>query len=287
VTAVVNTFLLVFAALFPIVNPLGSAPIFLSLTADCTSRDRNRLAFGVAFNGFFLLLGSLLFGSEILEFFGLTVPVVRVAGGLLVAAMGWRLLNEGNEPPERQDVKNEARSTTIGDSFYPLTLPLTVGPGSISLALTIGTRRPRRRYNGAPCAPCVRGRRRSARHCGNDLSVLPFRGAARRFSGERGHQCAGPTVGLHPDLHRDPDRLEWHQCTDRRVAALNSAGSSHNFYPLAARLNFIKKFHWEYYLAAETIETSSFAPKQSPALNPNNKIYANLVNATVVSVDSH
>ncbi len=141
-SAIVNTFLLVFAALFPIVNPLGSAPIFLSLTADCTPRDRNRLAFGVAFNGFFLLLGSLLFGSEILEFFGLTVPVVRVAGGLLVAAMGWRLLNEGNEPPERQDVKNEARSTTIGDSFYPLTLPLTVGPGSISVALTIGTRRP-------------------------------------------------------------------------------------------------------------------------------------------------
>ncbi len=137
---IVNTFFLVFAGLFPIVNPLGSAPIFLSLTADRTPEERNRLAYGVAFNGFFLLLGSLLFGSTILEFFGLTVPVVRVAGGLLVAAMGWKLLNEGNPPPEREAVQSEVHSTTIGDSFYPLTLPLTVGPGSISVALTLGTR---------------------------------------------------------------------------------------------------------------------------------------------------
>jgi multiple antibiotic resistance protein len=142
VSEIVNAFLLVFAALFPVVNPLGSAPIFLSLTADRTARERDRLAFGVAVNGFFLLLGSLLFGSEILEFFGLTVPVVRVAGGLLVAAMGWKLLNDNNEPPEHREVKEEARTTTIGDSFYPLTLPLTVGPGSISVALTIGTGRP-------------------------------------------------------------------------------------------------------------------------------------------------
>jgi multiple antibiotic resistance protein len=142
VSEIVNTFLLVFAALFPIVNPLGSAPIFLSLTADRTADERNRLAYGVAFNGFFLLLGSLLFGSAILQFFGLTVPVVRVAGGLLVAAMGWKLLNEGTPPPERAAVQSEAHSTTIGDSFYPLTLPLTVGPGSISVAMTIGTRRP-------------------------------------------------------------------------------------------------------------------------------------------------
>lgn len=74
---IVNAFLLVFVTLFPVVNPLGSAPIFLSLTANCTKKERGRLARGVAFNGFWLLLGSLLFGSEILEFFGITVPVVR------------------------------------------------------------------------------------------------------------------------------------------------------------------------------------------------------------------
>jgi multiple antibiotic resistance protein len=144
VSEILNAFLLVFAGLFPIVNPLGSAPIFLSLTADCTSQERNRLAWGVAFNGFWLLLGSLLFGSGILEFFGITIPVVRLAGGLLVTLMGWKLLNEDNNDPhpEREAVHAEGQSTQIRESFYPLTLPLTVGPGSISVALTIGSHRP-------------------------------------------------------------------------------------------------------------------------------------------------
>ena len=134
----INAFLLVFAGLFPIVNPLGSAPIFLSLTSDCTAQERDRLARGVAFNGFWLLLGSMLFGSAILEFFGITVPVVRVAGGLLVTAMGWKLLNEGSNPPEREAVHREGQSQHLHDSFYPLTVPLTVGPGSISVAITLG-----------------------------------------------------------------------------------------------------------------------------------------------------
>jgi len=138
----VNAFLLVFAGLFPIVNPLGSAPIFLSLTSDCTAQERDRLARGVAFNGFWLLLGSMLFGSAILEFFGITVPVVRVAGGLLVTAMGWKLLNEGSNPPEREAVHREGQAQpSRHDSFYPLTLPLTVGPGSISVAITLGSHR--------------------------------------------------------------------------------------------------------------------------------------------------
>jgi multiple antibiotic resistance protein len=139
---IVNAFLLVFAGLFPIVNPLGSAPIFLSLTADCTQDERNRLSWMVAFNGFCLLLGSLFFGSAILEFFGITIPVVRVAGGLVVTAMGWRILNEDSAPPERAAVHATATPNQNRDSFYPLTLPLTVGPGSISVAITIGSHRP-------------------------------------------------------------------------------------------------------------------------------------------------
>jgi multiple antibiotic resistance protein len=142
VSSIVNIFFLTFAALFPIVNPLGSAPIFLSMTADCTAQERDHLARGVAFNGFWLLLGSLLLGSKILEFFGITIPVVRVAGGLSVAAMGWKLLSEGGNPPEREAVQSEGRpAQSRRDSFYPLTLPLTVGPGSISVAVTIGSHR--------------------------------------------------------------------------------------------------------------------------------------------------
>jgi multiple antibiotic resistance protein len=85
-------------------------------------------------------LGSLLLGSKIREFFGITIAVVRVAGGLSVAAMGWKLLSEGGNPPEREAVQSEGRSAqNRRDSFYPLTLPLTVGPGSISVAVTIGS----------------------------------------------------------------------------------------------------------------------------------------------------
>jgi multiple antibiotic resistance protein len=141
-----NAFLFVFAGLFPVVNPLGSAPIFLSFTSACAPQQRNQLALGVALNSFWLLLGSMLFGSVILEFFGITLPVVRVAGGMLVTAMGWKMFGEPGG--SKRDAGNEAEEPeAIIDSFYPLTLPLTVGPGAISVALTIGSHRPRGEFN--------------------------------------------------------------------------------------------------------------------------------------------
>ena len=87
-----NAFLLVYAGLFPIVNPIGGAPIFLGLTRECTDQERNALALRVTLNSFFLLLGSLFVGSYVLEFFGITLPIVRIAGGLVVTATGWNLL---------------------------------------------------------------------------------------------------------------------------------------------------------------------------------------------------
>jgi multiple antibiotic resistance protein len=136
----------VFAGLFPVVNPLGSAPIFLSFTSSCPPQQRSQLALGVALNSFWLLLGSMLFGSAILEFFGITIPIVRVAGGMLVTAMGWKMFGEPGA--SRQDARQEAGEPQAPiDSFYPLTLPLTVGPGAISVALTIGSHRPRGDFN--------------------------------------------------------------------------------------------------------------------------------------------
>src|SRR3954463_8843972 len=93
----VNTFLLVFAGLFPIINPLGNAPIFLTLTRQCTDDERHRLAWRVAVNGFLLLLGSLVIGSHILSFFGITLPIIRIAGGLIIASVGWKLLASEND----------------------------------------------------------------------------------------------------------------------------------------------------------------------------------------------
>jgi multiple antibiotic resistance protein len=137
-----NSFLLVYAGLFPIVNPIGSAPIFLGLTAGCTQAERNRLALRVCINAFFLLLGSLFVGSHVLEFFGVTLPAVRVAGGLVVTAFGWKLLHSDEGLADQRESKAAGRRSDSSESFYPLTMPLTVGPGSMSVAITLGSQRP-------------------------------------------------------------------------------------------------------------------------------------------------
>jgi multiple antibiotic resistance protein len=140
-TVFIDAFLFTYAALFPIVNPVGSAPLFLGLTQFCTDRERNTLALRVAINSFFLLLGSLLVGSHVLGFFGISLPVVRIGGGLVVTAFGWKLLNSDAPPDGERDARKNA--SPIPDPFYPLTMPLTVGPGSISVAITLGSQRPK------------------------------------------------------------------------------------------------------------------------------------------------
>ncbi len=140
--AFANSFLLTYAGLFPIVNPIGSAPIFLSLTRPYSSHDRHILAGRVAINSFFLLLGALFVGSHVLAFFGITLPVVRVAGGMVVTAFGWRLLHAGEQPDILKKPDSSGTTKGPGDAFYPLTMPLTVGPGSLAVAITLGSQRP-------------------------------------------------------------------------------------------------------------------------------------------------
>jgi multiple antibiotic resistance protein len=137
--AAANSFLLVYAGLFPIVNPIGSAPIFLALTSRNSVAVRHQLVRRVTINSFILLLGSLFIGSHVLVFFGITLPVVRIAGGLAVASFAWRLLRDGAGTP---DADGEVDETLPVDAFYPLTMPLTVGPGSISVAIALGAQRP-------------------------------------------------------------------------------------------------------------------------------------------------
>ena len=139
-----RTALLILGALFPIVNPLGNAPIFLTLTREFSSATRASLARRIAVNGFFLLIASILIGTHILAFFGISLPVVQVAGGMVVLATSWNTLtrrdddedgfHETRRPPNATDLSKRA--------FYPLTLPLTVGPGSISVAIAVGANRP-------------------------------------------------------------------------------------------------------------------------------------------------
>jgi multiple antibiotic resistance protein len=136
---IVEGILLVVAALFPIVNPLGGAPIFLSMTSDYAAEDRASLAWRVTVNSFVLLVASVATGTYVLEFFGLSVPVVQVAGGLVVSTLGWRLLQDPT-PIDKPTSAASRRRRNI--AFYPLTMPLTVGPGSISVAITIGANHP-------------------------------------------------------------------------------------------------------------------------------------------------
>ncbi len=130
------------AALLPIVNPLGSAPIFLSMSADRPSAARRHLAWQVAWNALLLLAAAMLVGSHVLKFFGISLPIVRVGGGLLVTASGWRLVNAEETRPAAaaMPVADAWEREVAARAFYPLTFPLTVGPGSISIAITLGAR---------------------------------------------------------------------------------------------------------------------------------------------------
>ena len=131
---------LAIAALLPVVNPPGCAPVFLSLTPGASDATRTLLARRLATNGALLLVAAMLVGSYVLGFFGLSLSVVKIAGGLLVIATGWRLLNsEGaSESASMAPKVAWAAEEMTRRSFYPLTFPLTVGPGSLSVALTLG-----------------------------------------------------------------------------------------------------------------------------------------------------
>jgi multiple antibiotic resistance protein len=132
-----NIFLIV-SALFPIVDPLGGSPIFLSLTRDYQPAERRTLSRQIAVNSFFLLLGSYLIGTHILNFFGISLPAVQVGGGLIVIATGWNLLKRKDDDDRDKVHTSSPHHETSHQAFYPLTLPLTVGPGSISVAVTLG-----------------------------------------------------------------------------------------------------------------------------------------------------
>lgn len=130
--------LIILSALFPIVNPIGNTPIFLSLTPGYSSDARNMLAWKIALNSFWLLTVSMLVGTHILDFFGISIPVVQVGGGLVVIATGWTLLQREPEDARASSERKVTKEDISNRAFYPLTLPLTVGPGSISVAITLG-----------------------------------------------------------------------------------------------------------------------------------------------------
>lgn len=133
-------FLLAFPALLSILNPLGGAFLFLAATRGLARPLREQLARWVAIHSFILLNASLYVGAYVLEFFGISMPVLRVAGGIVIALSAWKLLSQGEDGGaaglELPDVREASRM-----AFYPLTMPITAGPGTISVAIALGTQR--------------------------------------------------------------------------------------------------------------------------------------------------
>jgi multiple antibiotic resistance protein len=139
-----KTVLVIVAGLFPIINPPATALVVLSMLPHIGDDDRAELARRISINSFVILLASLSIGAYVLSFFGISIPVLRVAGGIVVAMAGWGLL----QAPDDDDATESAPRPRSGASlrakaFYPLTLPITVGPGAIAVAIALGTGSPR------------------------------------------------------------------------------------------------------------------------------------------------
>lgn len=127
-TAALGTFL----ALFPIVNPFGGVPFFFALTEGYASRDRKIAAMKTGFYVFAILVIFLFLGRFVLNFFGLSLPVLRIAGGLIVAHSAWGMVTgasrvtmaEGNEAATKEDI-----------ALTPMAMPMLSGPGSIGVVM--------------------------------------------------------------------------------------------------------------------------------------------------------
>jgi len=138
ITQLLHAILVVIGALLPIVNAPGDAPIFLRMTRGCDDATRRTLAKLIATYSFALLLGSMMLGPFVLRIFELSVAVIQVSGGAVVCALAWKLLNEEGKPTEFPIEAQKASATAIARAFYPLTMPLTVDPGVIAVAVAVG-----------------------------------------------------------------------------------------------------------------------------------------------------
>ncbi|MFO1413918.1 MAG: MarC family protein [Burkholderiales bacterium] len=141
----VKALLLVPVTLLPIINPLSTAPIFAA-TVGADARMSERLARQVAINSWYVIVVSILVGTYVLALFGISLPVVRIGGGLLVASTAWRMLHRTDD----DDVHVAAAAVTtempyaelVRKSFFPLTFPLTTGPGTIAASIALGAGEP-------------------------------------------------------------------------------------------------------------------------------------------------
>lgn len=145
--SLLNGVFLVPLTLLPIINPLSSAPIFM-MTAGTHRPTVGRLARQVAINCWVVIVGALLVGTYLLDLFGISLPIVRIGGGLLVAASGWRMLQSNDNDAVHRALAQQhpgdlSEEEIVRRSFFPITFPLTTGPGTIAASIAIGAGLPR------------------------------------------------------------------------------------------------------------------------------------------------
>jgi multiple antibiotic resistance protein len=128
----------IFVALFPIVNPIGTALVLYQMTGHIDQKAWIAASRKIALYVFLLLSTFLLCGGAILKFFGVSIPLVQLSGGLVVASIGWGLLNREEAEPSSGDHARRPGGSLENRLFYPYTFPTTVGPGSLAVAITFG-----------------------------------------------------------------------------------------------------------------------------------------------------
>lgn len=143
-----NAFLIAFSVLLPLINPLGSALVFLGLVGEAPPQAYRSLARRIAINNVVFLVVIELLGAAILNFFGISLPIVQLSGGIVIAAMGWSVLNEHgasassrnkqDEADEEKELEDDTRTRDLeAKAFYPFTFPITSGPGTLVGVLTV------------------------------------------------------------------------------------------------------------------------------------------------------
>jgi multiple antibiotic resistance protein len=121
-----------FLALFPIVNPLGGIPLFFSLTTDYSPKERRYAALKTALYVVAILVVFMLFGRFVLNFFGISLPVLKIAGGLIVANTAWGMVTGSH----RVTMEESSEALTKEDiSLTPMAMPMLSGPGSICVVM--------------------------------------------------------------------------------------------------------------------------------------------------------
>jgi MarC family membrane protein len=131
-----EVFGLLLAALFSVLNPIGTVPIFVGLTQDYSKRERSRVSLLTGINVFIILIISFFIGQYVLQFFGITISALRIAGGIIIASSGFSLLNgkfNKNKGISKEVEEDIQRRNDI--ALTPLAMPMLAGPGSISLLI--------------------------------------------------------------------------------------------------------------------------------------------------------